>query len=76
MNVDVSVKPSFTTKGAKASMRSSTQSELNHVGNAQGVVRGRTRDDRSLRRALANDAEERRAEEPAACSEPHHKHPH
>ena len=37
---------------------------------------GRTRDDRSLRRALANDAEERRAEEPAACSEPHHKHPH
>ena len=30
---------------------------------------GRTRDDRSLRRALAYDAEERRAEERAACSE-------
>ena len=38
MDEDDSVKPSFPTKGAKASERSSTQSELNHVGNAQGVV--------------------------------------
>jgi len=37
-DVDVSVKPSFPTKGAKASKRSSTQSESNHVGNARGVV--------------------------------------
>ena len=34
----LSVKPSFPTKGAKASKRSSTQSESNHVGNARGVV--------------------------------------